>query len=112
MGEGPQAVVEEYFRRVTARDVEVASLFALDASLIGLGAVVTGRPAISEFYRQSIEGASPTPTLVGPLLEEGSRVAAEIVIELTGQESLHVVDLFVVNDSLIDSLTYFICDHA
>ena len=107
----PAVVVAEYFRRVGAKDGQIAALFAPDASLIGLGTVVRGNPAIAEFYRESIERAAPTPTLVGPLLVEGSRVAAEIVIELTGLPPLHVVDLFVVNGGLIDSLTYFLSEH-
>jgi hypothetical protein len=107
----PAAVVAEYFRRVGARDDQIAALFAPDASLIGLGTVVSGGSAIADFYRESIERAAPTPTLVGSLLVDGSRVAAEIVIELTGLPPLHVVDLFVVNDGLIDSLTYFLSDH-
>jgi hypothetical protein len=107
----PAAVVAEYFRRVGARDDQIAALFAPDASLIGLGTVVSGSLAIADFYRESIERAAPTPTLVGSLLVDGSRVAAEIVIALTGLPPLHVVDLFVVNDGLIDSLTYFLSDH-
>jgi len=107
----PENVVTEYFRRVADGDLEVASLFSEDASLIGLGAIVSGRGAIAAFYRDSIERGSPMPELIGPLLVEGSRVAGEIRISLADGSALHVVDLFVVNHGLIDSLTYFISDH-
>ena len=43
---------------------------------------------------------------------DGSRVATEIVIALTGMAPLHVIDLFEVNDGLINSLTYFLSDHS
>lgn len=111
MADEPAAVVTEYFRRVEAQDDQIAALFAPDASLIGLGTVVRGNDAIAEFYRASIESASPTPSLVGSLLVDGARVAAEIVIELTDMAPLHVVDLFVVDNGLIESLTYFLSDH-
>ena len=111
MTDDPRGVVAEYFRRVAAKDDQIAALFAPTASLTGLGTVVSGQVAISEFYKASIERAAPTPKLVGNLLVDGSRVAAEIVIELTGLPPLHVIDLFVVNEGLIESLTYFLSDH-
>jgi hypothetical protein len=41
----------------------------------------------------------------------GARVAGEIRISLSDGSALHVLDLFVVNHGLIDSLTYSISDH-
>lgn len=38
-------------------------------------------------------------------------MAGEIRISLTDGSALHVLDLFVVNHGLIDSLNYFISDH-
>ncbi len=107
----PGEVVREYFRRVRERDVGVADLFAPDAKLVGLGTVVQGRAAIADFYRDTIENAGPTPTLVEPLMTAGSRVAAEIHIELSGELCFHVVDLFEVDGGQISSLTYFLADH-
>jgi uncharacterized protein (TIGR02246 family) len=104
-------VVAQYFARMRARDPSVADLFHEDASLIGLGSVRTGKAAIREFYEGSIRGASPSPTLVGEILASGSRVAAEIRISFTNGASIHAVDIFVVEDGLIRSLTYFIADH-
>jgi len=112
MTDQPTTVVTEYFRRVSAKDPRIAELFAPDASLVGLGTTVTGRDAIAEFYRESVERASPSPTVVGALMVDGSRVAAEIVIALTNMAPLHVIDLFEVKDGLINSLTYFLSDHA
>jgi hypothetical protein len=104
-------VVRSYFDRIRRRDLSVADLFHEDASLVGLGGVRSGRPAIREFYKGSIEGASPSPTLTGELLVSGPRIAAEINISLSDESSIHAVDLFVVEDGLIRSLTYFIADH-
>ena len=53
--------------------------------------------------------ASKEPT--GDLLVSGSRVAAEIRIQLADGTSMHVVDLFHVEDELIRTLTYFVADH-
>lgn len=105
------SVVERYFDRIRQRDSSVADLFHDDASLIGLGRVTSGKGAIREFYESSIRGASPSPTLNAELLVSGTRVAAEINIALADGSSIHAVDLFVVEDGLIRSLTYFIADH-
>ena len=105
------AVVARYFDRMRNRDLSVVDLFHDDASLIGLGGVKTGKGAIREFYTGSIKGASPSPALVGELLVAGDRIAAEIEISLSDGASVHVVDLFVVEDGLIRSLTYFVADH-
>jgi len=104
-------VVRTYFRRMLARDATVADLFHDDASLIGLGGVKTGKAQIREFYEGTISAASPAPSLVGELLVSGSRVAAEIRIALADGSSVHVVDLFVVEDGRIRSLTYFVSEH-
>jgi hypothetical protein len=107
----PAATVSEYFARMRARDPSVVELFHDDASLIGLGKVTQGRLAIHEFYSHVIETAGPTPQIVGELLAAGSRVAVEIVIALAGGASVHAIDLFVVEDGRIRSLTYFLETH-
>jgi hypothetical protein len=94
-----------------ARDLRVVDLFHEDASLVGLGGTRSGKAAIREFYEGSIRGASPSPTLTGDLLASGPRVAAEINISLSDGSSIHAVDVFVIEEGLIRSLTYFIADH-
>ena len=73
--------------------------------------IVTGSEAIDGFYRESIERAAPAPELLAPLLIDGSRVGSEIRIALADDSAIHVLDLFVIVDGLIQSLTYFISDH-
>ena len=107
----PAETVLEYFERIRGRDPAVAELFDESGELIGLGGVTSGRDAIRDFYADSIAHASPTPELTGDLLVSGSRVAAEIRIQLADGTSMHVVDLFHVEDELIRSLTYFVADH-
>ncbi|HIF94316.1 MAG TPA: nuclear transport factor 2 family protein [Myxococcales bacterium] len=104
----PDEIAETYFSRVRARDLSVVDLFHQDAELVGLGARKKGHAAIRDFYGGVIERAGPTPTLVGSLLVDGERVAAEIVIELAGGSTVHAVDVFLVQQGLIRSLTYFI----
>ena len=104
----PIDVAEEYFARIRARDVKVVDLFHRDAELIGLGGRKSGHSAIREFYSGVIERAGPTPNQVGALLADGERVAAEIVIELANGTIVHAVDVFLVEQGLIRSLTYFI----
>lgn len=111
MSTEPVDVVKAYFERMRARDTRVFELFHEDASLLGLGTRRTGREAIREFYRNVIEQAGPLPTLAGPLLASGSRVAAEIHIALPST-TIHAMDLFVVEDGRIRSLTYFIASHG
>jgi hypothetical protein len=108
MDADPTTVVSEYFSRMRARDASVVDLFDDEACLIGLGAKRSGSEAIREFYTGIIEGARPSPSLVGELLVEGSRVAAEIRIELPGGATVHAVDLFHVEGGRIRSLTYFL----
>lgn len=104
----PSEVAGEYFARMRARDLAVVELFHPEAELVGLGTRRKGRASIEEFYRGVIERAGPIPRQLGPLLCEGSRVAAEIRIELPGGASVHAVDLFEVHEGRIRSLTYFI----
>ena len=104
----PTSVVNEYFSRMRARDLDVVNLFHEDASLLGLGAQRCGRTAVLEFYRDVINRAGPLPRQAGPLLAEGSRIAAEIYIELPNGATIHAVDLFHIEGGLIRSLTYFI----
>jgi hypothetical protein len=112
MSDDPAAVVSEYFARMKAGDSSVVELFHDDAELIGLGGTRKGKQAIEEFYRGVIERAGPKPRLVGSLLPDGSRVAAEIFIELGDGQRIHAVDLFVVEARRIRSLTYFLCAHT
>ena len=108
----PASVVSEYFSRMRAGDISVVELFHDDATLVGLGTTRSGRDAIREFYRGVIERAGPTPRSAGPLLANGPRVAAEVLIELSDGQIIHAVDLFVVEKSRIRSLTYFLCSHS
>ena len=107
----PASVAAEYFTRIRAGDISVAELFHADATLIGLGQETKGRDAIREFYHGAIDGARPTPRSIGNLLADGSRVAGEVMIDLADGEVVHAVDVFVVEEGLIRSLTYFLCDH-
>ena len=106
-----ESIVRRYFDRIRARSPDVADLFHEDATLVGLGDRKSGRDAIREFYAGVIENAGPTPTIIGELLVSQDRVAAEIEIALADGSTVHVVDLFVVEDELIRSLTYFVADH-
>ncbi len=109
MSNDPESVVSEYFSRMRAGDLSVVELFHDDASLVGLGGVKSGRDAIHEFYQGVIERAGPSPSSAGPLLMDGKRVAAEIIVELPGGHSVQAVDLFVIEDGRIRSLTYYLC---
>jgi len=108
----PTSVVQEYFARIRARDISIVDLFDDHATLIGLGTTRSGRDAIREFYLDVIERAGPTPRSVGPLLAHGPRVAAEILIEPAGGQTVHAIDLFVIEESRIRALTYFLCAHG
>jgi hypothetical protein len=105
-------VASEYFSRMRAGDVSVVDLFHDDAMLVGLGTTRTGKDAIREFYQGVIERAGPSPRSAGPLLADGQRVAAEVYIDLSDDVSVHAVDLFVVEDGRIRSLSYFLCAHS
>jgi hypothetical protein len=107
----PVDVVMQYFEHMVSGDRKVAELFHDDARLVGLGAIVEGRPAIDEFYAASIADARPSPRIIGDWLVAGSRVAVELEIGLDGAPSIHVMDLFDVVDGRIRSLTYFLSDH-
>jgi hypothetical protein len=102
---------DAYFACMRNGDPRVADLFHEDAQLIGLGTIVSGRPAIATFYAESIRNASPAPRAAAPLAVEGNRVLAEVFIDLANGITMHVVDLFEVDDGLIRSLTYFVSDH-
>ncbi|MEI7623234.1 MAG: nuclear transport factor 2 family protein [Actinomycetes bacterium] len=104
-------LVEAYFACMKAGDISVAELFCEEAQLVGLGTVISGRPAICQFYEESIRSGRPQPELFGDLMIDGNRVAAELLIRLSGQPSLHVVDLFEIDGEHIASLTYFVSDH-
>ena len=104
-------VAQQYFERMRARDLAVVDLFHDDAQLVGLGTIRSGKEAIRSFYRESIENAAPTPSIEGELLAAGDRVAVEIRIALADGSEVHAVDLFVVEDGRIRSLTYFLEEH-
>ena len=108
----PESVVSEYFSRIRAGNMSVVELFHDDASLVGLGTTRSGKDAIREFYQGVIQRAGPMPRSAGPLLANGSRVAAEILIDLSGGQVVHAVDLFVIEKSRIRSLAYFLCAHS
>ena len=112
MDNDPASVATEYFSRMRAADVSVVDLFHDDAVLVGLGTTRKGKDAIREVYQGVIERAGPTPRAAGPLLADGSRVAAEVYIDLSQDVSVHAVDIFDVEDGRIRSLTYFICAHS
>lgn len=101
-------VVHAYFSHVRARDPEVYRLFHFDAVLNGLEMQAHGQEAIRDFYRRAIATGGPQPRLAGPLLLGGKRIAAEIYVDLASGQTLHVVDLFEVDQGLIRSLTYFL----
>jgi len=101
-------VVHAYFARIRARDAEIYRLFHPGAVLNGLGMQTRGREAIRNFYQRAIAEGGPQPRLVGSLLQDGPRIAAEIFIDLANGETLHVIDLFVVDQGLIRNLTYFL----
>ncbi|MDP6980256.1 MAG: nuclear transport factor 2 family protein [Myxococcota bacterium] len=104
----PVQVAETYFARVCARDLSIVDLFHDDAELIGVGKRKKGRAAIHEFYSGVIERAGPTPTIEGSLLGNDERVAAEIFIQFENGAKLRAVDVFIVEDGRIRSLTYFV----
>jgi len=108
----PAEVATEYFARMRAGDPAVVDLFHEDASLVGLGTTRTGKAAIRDFYEGVIERAGPTPRSAGPLLAHGTRVAAEVFIDLSDDVSIHAVDIFVVEEGRIRSLSYFLCAHS
>lgn len=102
-------VVHLYLTRIRARDPEVYRLFHRDAVLNGLGLQTRGQEAIRDFYSRAMAEGGPQPRLAGPLLLEGQRrIAAEIYIDLANGQTLHVIDLFAVEQGLIRSLTYFV----
>ena len=108
----PIETAEAYFDCMRDGDTAVAALFHENAQLIGLGTIVRGRAAIAEFYTQSIRNASPAPRPAAPIAVEGDRVLAEVYIDLASGVTMHVIDVFDVDDDgLIRSLTYFVSDH-
>lgn len=104
------SIVESYFAHMRAGDTGVAELFHDDAVLLGLGRRTEGREAIRTFYTESIASGGPQPRSAGELLSDGRRVAAEVFIDLANGPTMHVVDLFVVEDGRIRSLHYFVAD--
>lgn len=112
MDDQPAKIVSEYFSRIRGGEISAVDLFHDDASLVGLGTTRRGKDSIRDFYRGVIERAGPSPSLVGSLLVDDCRVAAEIMIELAGGQCVHAIDLFVVEEGRIRSLSYFLCSAA
>ena len=110
MADAALAIAKEYFSRIRARDPSVADLFSEDGVLVGLGRLTRGREAIRAFYSEAIATGGPTPS-PRATFSDGSRVAAEIYINLEGGSVIHAMDLFEIEDGKIRSLTYFIADH-
>jgi len=106
----PEQVVEQYFSHMREHNLDVVKLFHDDAVLLGLGMRVSGHEAISEFYTNAIEAGGPQPRPAGPLITDGRRVVAEIYIDLSDGSTLHVVDIFHVEDGRIRMLNYFTAD--
>lgn len=102
-----EQLARDYFSRMQHGE-PVDDLFTVDAQLLGLGRVVTGRQAIAEFYA-STRGSSPTPEVIR-ILTDGPWVYAEIRVHLNDAASLPVVDRFETSDEGIRSLTYFVAD--
>ena len=110
MASDPKAVAERYFSYMQAGDLAVLDLFSDEATLQGLGMRRQGRAEIEAFYSGIIAGARPSPSPAGPLLCEGNRAIAEVVIELGNGTRISAIDVFVVEDGRIQSLTYYIAD--
>ena len=110
MASDPKAVAERYFSCMKAGDLAVLDLFSDEAVLQGLGMRRQGRSEIEAFYSGIISGARPSPSPAGPMLSEGDRVIAEVVIELENGTRIPAIDVFVVEDGRIQSLTYYIAD--
>ena len=110
MASDPKAVAERYFSFMKAGDLAVLDLFSDDATLQGLGMRQQGRTEIESFYSGVIAGARPSPSPAGPVLCEGNRAIAEVVIELGNGTLIPAIDVFVVKGGQIQSLTYYIAD--
>ena len=110
MASDPKAVAERYFSCMKAGDLAVLDLFGDEATLQGLGMRRQGRAEIEAFYSGVIAGARPSPSPAGPMLCEGNRAIAEVVIELGNGTRIPAIDVFVVEDGRIQSLTYYIAD--
>jgi len=95
---------------MTAGDLAVLDLFHEDAVLQGLGMKQQGREQIEAFYSGVIAGARPSPSPTGPMLSQGNRVLAEVEIGLANGVKVHVIDVFVVEEGRIRSLTYYTAD--
>lgn len=110
MGDEAKKIAERYFACMKAGDLAVLDLFADDALLQGLGMRKQGRAEIEAFYSGVIAGARPSPSPAGPLLGEGNRALAEVVIELGDGTKIPAIDVFIVEGGRIQSLTYYIAD--
>lgn len=108
MSEDPRPVVERYFACIRAGDPAVADLFCEDATIQGLGMRTQGRGAIADFHAGVIAGVRPRPSPKGGLARTGNRVMAEIGLADGGR--VHAVDVFVIEEGQIRSLTYFTAD--
>ena len=107
----PKTIAEQYFACMRAGDLGVLELFHEDAVIQGLGFRKQGREQIADFYGAIIAGARPSPSPASPLLCSDDRAVAEVQIELANGTIVHALDVFVVRDGRIRSLTYFTADY-
>ena len=103
-------IAQSYFEHMRAQDLNVVELFHEDAQLLGLGRRTKGKVAIKAFYTEAVAVGGPQPQSSGPMLSDGSTVAAPIDITLSDGSIIHAVDIFVIEDGKIRSLTYFLAD--
>ncbi len=106
----PMQIAERYFSCMKAGDLAVVDLFHDDAILQGLGMKQQGREQIEAFYSAIIAGARPSPSPAGPMVNQGNRVMAEIEIGLANGVKVYAIDVFVVEEGRIRSLTYYTAD--
>lgn len=103
-------IAQSYFDHMRAQDLNVVELFHEDAQLLGLGRRTKGKAAIKAFYTEAVATGGPQPAPSGPMLSDGSTVAAPIDITLSDGSIIYAVDIFVIEDGKIRSLTYFLAD--
>jgi limonene-1,2-epoxide hydrolase len=105
----PEEIARTYFGRMCAGE-RVDDMFTDDAELRGFGNRVTGKAAIAEMYKGVQDTATPQPEIVD-ITTAGNRAFGEARVALADGTSLHVVDVFEIEDDLIKSLTYFNADY-
>lgn len=107
----PESIANEYFSRMRKGDIGVLELFHDDAVIQGLGMRTSGKDAIREFYTNAIASGGPQPSEPVTMLSDETKAIAEVNIALRDGGGVHAIDLFVVEEGRIRSLTYFIAEH-